>query len=71
IQCLYVDPMKAATDDNTISWGMTAQLGGKISGSWDDAKIGIKGGKWVRVGEQVNEVVVAKDVGYQISGAVA
>lgn len=71
IQCLYIDPMKGSVDDSTISWGMTAQLGGKIAGSWDDPKIGIKGGKWVRVGEQVNELVVAKDVGYQIGGAIS
>ena len=71
IQCLYIDPMKGAADDNSITWGMTAQLGGKISGSWDDPKIGIKGGKWVRTGEQVKELVVAKDVGYQIAGAIA
>lgn len=71
IECLYVDSTKASTDDSTITWGMTAQLGGKISGSWDDPKIGIKGGKWVRVGEQVNEIVVAKDVGYQIRDVIA
>lgn len=71
IECLYIDSSKASTDDSTVTWGMTPQLGGKISGSWDDPKIGIKGGKWVRVGEQVNEIVVAKDVGYQIRDAVA
>ena len=71
IELLYIDPMKGATDDNSLTWGMTAQLGGKIAGSWDDPKIGIKGGKWVRTGEQVKELVVAKDVGYQIRDAVA
>lgn len=71
IELLWIDPAKGATDDNSITWGMTAELGGKVSGSWDDPKIGLKGGKWVRVGEQVNEIVVAKDVGYQIRDAVA
>lgn len=71
IQCLYIDPMKSSTTDNTLTWGMTAQLGGKISGSWDDPKIGLKGGKWVRTGEQVKELVVAKDLGYRIGDVIA
>jgi hypothetical protein len=71
IQCTYIDPSKGSADDPTITWGFTAQLGTKIAGSGEDPHIGIKGGKFVRVGEQVKELVAAKDTGYQISAAVA
>ena len=71
IQLAYIDPSKAGPTDQVITWGFTAQLGDRIAGTWDDPKIGIKGGQWVRVGEQVKELCVAKDVGYQIAAAVA
>ena len=71
IQLNYIDPSKGTTNDPVITWGYTAQLGGRIGGSWDDPKIGAKGGKWVRVGEQLKELCVAKDVGYRIAAAVA
>jgi hypothetical protein len=71
IQCTYIDPSKGSADDPTITWGFTAQLGTKIAGSGEDPHIGIKGGKFVRVGEQVKELVAAKDTGYQIGGAIA
>ena len=71
IQLAYIDQAKAGPKDEVITWGFTAQLGSRIAGAWDDAKIGVKGGQWVRVAEQVKELCVAKDVGYQIAAAVA
>lgn len=71
IQCLYLDTAKQTADDSVISWGFTAEYGTPVSGSIEDPNIGLKGGKRVRVGESVKEFVCAKDVGYQISGAVA
>lgn len=71
IQLLYIDGAKGSADDATITWGFTAELGGRIAGAGEDKHIGLQGGKFIRVGERVKEKVVAKDVGYQISAAVA
>ncbi|GJD93364.1 capsid protein [Methylobacterium iners] len=54
-----------------ITWGFTAQLGTRIAGSWEDRDVGLEGGKVVRVGEKVEEQIVAKDVGFLIQNAVA
>jgi hypothetical protein len=71
IQLLYIDPSKRQADGSVITWGFTAELGGRISGSIEDKDIGLQGGERVRVGERVRELVAAKSVGYQIQGAVA
>jgi hypothetical protein len=71
IELLYVDPAKAQANDATITFGFTAQFGQRLAGSWEDRKIGLQGGEWVRVGERVKELVCAKDVGYRIGAAVA
>lgn len=71
IQLTYVNPGKGSPTDPMITWGFTAQLGGRIAGTWDDRNIGILGGTGVRVGERVKELCVAKDVGYRISAAIA
>jgi hypothetical protein len=71
IALLYIDPSKGSADDPTITWGFTAELGQRIAGSGEDPHIGLKGGKFIRVGERTKELVVAPDVGYLISGAVA
>lgn len=65
----YIDP--TANTDNGVTWGFTAQFGGKISGRIEDPDIGLEGGNQIRVGEKVKELVVAKDVGYLIQNAVA
>ena len=66
IELLYLDPSKRTSNDPTITFGFTAELGGRVSGSIQDPDIGLEGGERVRVGERVKELVVAKDVGYQI-----
>lgn len=71
IQLLYLDAAKQASNDSTITWGFTAEYGTRISGSIEDPDIGLEGGERVRVGERVREIVAAKDVGYQISNAIA
>lgn len=71
IQLLYLDPSKRQADGSVITWGFTAELGGRISGSIEDKDIGLEGGERIRVGERVRELVAAKSVGYQIQGAVA
>lgn len=71
LQLLYIDPAKQVSDDYNVTWGFTAEYGGRIAGSVEDGDIGLEGGERVRVGERVKELVVAKDVGYQIQNAVA
>lgn len=71
IELLYLDPSKKQADGSVITWGMTAELGKRISGSIEDKDIGLLGGRRVRVGERVRELVVAKSVGYLIQGAVS
>jgi len=50
---------------NGITFGFTAQWGTRIAG------VEARGGQRVRVGESVKEVIVAPDVGYLITDAVA
>ncbi len=69
IQLAHIDP-NVRPEQGGITWGFTAQLGNRIAGSWEDRSVGLKGGKVVRVGEQVEEQVVAKDVGFIIQNAV-
>ncbi|OKP69624.1 capsid protein [Ensifer adhaerens] len=71
IQLTYIDPSKQRSDDYNVTWGFTAELGSRISGSIVDGDIGLQGGERIRVGERVKELVVAKDVGFQIRNAVA
>lgn len=71
IQLTYIDPSKQRADDYNVTWGFTAELGSRISGSIPDSDIGLEGGERVRVGERVKEIVVAKDVGFQILNVLA
>ena len=70
IQCHYVDPRKQSTMDNILTWGFTAEQESRIAGSIPAPNVGIKGGKQVRVGEMVKEVVCAKSLGYIIQNAI-
>lgn len=66
IELLYLDTSKSTTKDGKISFGFTAELGTKVSGSIEDNDIGLDGGERVRVGEKVREFICAKDVGFQL-----
>lgn len=68
IQLLYINP--TATTSRGITFGITAQLGTRLAGSWEDKNIGLQGGEMVRAGERVKEKIIAKDVGYQIATAI-
>lgn len=52
-------------------WGWTAGWGGKFAGTIVQPSKGLKGSVTVRVGEQVKELVAAKDAGYYFAGVVA
>lgn len=70
IAMLHLNPM-ADTQAGGITWGLTAELGGKVAGRIEDPDIGLEGGYRIRRGERVKELIVAKDVGYFIQDAVA
>ncbi|UYZ84289.1 phage capsid protein [Entomomonas sp. E2T0] len=62
---------KLATNQRGATFGFTAQFGDKIAGFITDPDLGLRGGVRVRVGESVEEVVCAKDLGYFFQNAVA
>lgn len=70
ISLRYVDVTKQAAIDAIMTWGFTAELGTRISGSLPDPDIGLLGGERIRVGERVRELVVAKSLGYLISNVI-
>jgi hypothetical protein len=53
------------------TFGMTAEYGERVSMTWDDPSIGLRGGTVVKVGESVRELVTAADTGYFFENAVA
>ncbi|HAT50751.1 MAG: phage capsid protein [Nitrospirae bacterium] len=70
IALLYRDRM-ANSSSGRATWGFTAQYGTRVAGAIEDKDIGLKGGVRVRIGESVEEVVAAPDLGYLIENAVA
>jgi len=69
IQALFIDP--SATTEMGMTWGLTAEVGTKIGGTIEDPKIGMEGGRSVRVGEKIRELVIAKECGFIIQNAVS
>lgn len=62
---------KNADTRGGLTFGLTAQFGGRIAGADPDKNIGMRGGQRVRVGESVKELITANDLGYFIQNAVA
>jgi hypothetical protein len=60
---LHINPI-ASIRGNAITFGYTAEYGNRVSGSIPEPKVGLRGAQRVRVGESVNEIVCASDVGY-------
>lgn len=67
---LHLNPI-ASIRGNAISFGYTAEYGNRVSGSIPEPKVGLRGAQRVRVGESVNEIVAASDVGYFFQNIVA
>jgi len=68
---IYRSPNLVAPTNN-ITFGFTAQWGDKVAGTIADApNVGLRGGRIIRVGESVKEVVAASDVSYFFQNAVA
>jgi hypothetical protein len=66
---LYVSKQAARTFQPT--WGFTGQFGTRFGGTIPDGKKGIKGGNTIRVGEQVREVVAAKNAGFFLENVIS
>ncbi|CAJ1391647.1 unnamed protein product [Effrenium voratum] len=69
IQALYINPQ--ARPEGDVTFGMTATYGTRIAGRIEDKDIGLEGGVRIRQGDRVRELIIAKGVGYQITGAVS
>lgn len=67
---LHLDP-QARGDGRRATFGGTFQYGDRVAGSIPDSKIGLRGGQRVRVGESVKELILASDLGYLFTDAVA
>jgi hypothetical protein len=61
----------ASIRGNAITFGMTAQYGTRVAGSIPAPEIGLRGALRLRVGESVNEIITASDVGYFFQSIVA
>jgi hypothetical protein len=66
---LYKSGVSVNTE--SMSFGITAQWGERISATYQDPKIGMRGSSIVRVGESVQELILANDLGYFFQNAVA
>jgi hypothetical protein len=62
---------RAAGPQSGVTFGFTAEWGGKIAGDIDEPKIGLTGSVRVRSGERVKEIIPAPDLGYYFQNAVA
>lgn len=70
ISLIHQNPM-ATVEGGGVTFGMTAEYGGRLAGRIEDPDIGLQGGFRVRTGERLKELIIAKDVGYFIQNAVA
>lgn len=68
--CALIHRNRTADTRSGLTFGYTAEWGNRIAGTMPDAKIGLRGGQRVRVGESVKEKVVAPLAGYLIEDAV-
>jgi len=62
---------QADTRGNRTTFGFTAQFGDRVAGSIEDRDIGMRGGRRVRVGESVRELITNNTLGYLFIDAVA
>ncbi len=62
--CALIRRDSKANTRKGVTFGFTAQYGGRVAGAMPDAKIGLRGGQRVRAGETVKEIITANDLGY-------
>ena len=61
----------ANTRSSQMTFGYTAQWQGRVAGQMSEPETGLRGSIRVRVGESVNEIICASDVGYFVEDAIA
>jgi hypothetical protein len=66
---IYRNPQ--ASPRRGVTFGLTAEHGERVSQEQNDADVGLRGGTRIRVGESVKELVIATDVSYQFTNAIA
>lgn len=69
--CLLFYKNPTAMPNMGVTFGLTAQWGGRVAMQWEDRNIGLRGGQRVRVGESVKELIMASDCAYLFSDCVA
>jgi hypothetical protein len=62
---------KLANAERGVTFGFTAQFGDRFAGVIDDAMVGVRGGKRIRSGESVKELITVNDLGCMVINAVA
>lgn len=60
-----------ATNDRGITFGFSGVFGTRVSGRIADPNIGINGGEYIRVGERIDENIVAPSVGFLLQNIAA
>ena len=61
---LHINGSVASPLDQIVTWGYTVEFETIVAGQIEDADLGLHGGVRVRVGESVNEQLVAPSAGY-------
>lgn len=69
ISLIYLDSTAGTTGG--VTWGFSPVFGTRVAGTIEDPNIGLKGGVVLRVGETINELVVAKAAGALIQNAIS
>ena len=64
---LFYQNQMSMPQNQLVTFGFTAQWGDRVAGSMEDPDIGMRGGKRIRTGESVRELVIANDLGYMIN----
>ena len=66
----FINP-NTLPEQGSVTHGFTAVYGSKIAGSMVDQNVGLEGGKVVRSGERVRELIVAPGVSFLLQDAIA
>ena len=53
-----------ARPDKDVTFGLSPYWGERMAGDWYDQNIGMRGGRQVRVGESIDEIILATDCAY-------
>ncbi|PPD10008.1 MAG: capsid protein [Methylocystis sp.] len=69
ISFVYIDRM--ARPEGGVTWGFSPEFGSRVAGTIPDPDVGLEGGEEIRVGERVDELVVAKKAGAFIQNAIS